>query len=381
LPIGGNWGILATSDYQLVTMINDKQEVSTTPSSNTGSIRQGASTSGLTAHLDYLVVCGVVDNVSVVENVLGAGFGSVFDWGNSTPRTIGVRYDGYACDALGIMIAWRSLESSSSVAVRVSIPGKPLSHAGFARCRDVSRAFLALGCYATRFDWAIDDYDRKLNISTLHQSCRDGSMSGARNYTYMSSARVGGTDVGESLYLGSASSDKLVRVYDKNAESKGEINSIRYEVQWRDELAQAALLLYCADSDCDDTVSEISRRGVGAVRFIERVSEVASRCPLVDWYQEFVNRVGGWCKHSVSRLQTTITDKIRWVERSVAKTLALVCSWHGFDNGMWWLEKIIREATVNQSRKNEAYVETLRRRLSVSAMSYGDASVILSWDV
>jgi hypothetical protein len=31
-----------------------------------------------------------------------------------------------------------------------------------------------------------------------------------------------------------------VRIYDKFVESKGEVNSIRYEVQWRDQLAHAA---------------------------------------------------------------------------------------------------------------------------------------------
>jgi hypothetical protein len=362
-------------------MIDDIQGICATPTSNTGSIRQTSLDNGLTAHLDYLVVCGVVDNVSEVENILGAAFGSVFDWTTSTPRTIGVRYDGYAVDALGIMVAWRNLDNLQQLAVRVSIPGKPLSHAGFERCREACRAFLTAGFYATRFDWAIDDFDRKLQISVLHQSCRDGSMSGARNYTYMSSARVGGKDVGESLYLGSASSDKLVRIYDKNAESKGEINSIRYEVQWRDDLAQAALLVYCQAGASGDTVLVLSKKGVGAVRFIERVSEVASRCPLVLWYQEFVDRVGGIEKHSVSRLQTTITDKMRWVTRSVVKTLALIYSWSGFQNAEWWLTQQIRDAIANQSPRNTAYLETIRRRLTVGEMSYNDATTILSWDV
>jgi hypothetical protein len=362
-------------------MIAENQDMCVTPASNTGSIRQTPPDNGLTSHLDYLVVCGVVDSVSEVEVILGAAFGSVFDWTTSTPRTIGVRYDGYAVDALGIMVAWRNLDNLQQLAVRVSIPGKPLSHAGFERCRDACRSFLARGFYATRFDWAIDDFERKLEISVLHQSCRDGSMSGARNYTYMSSARVGGKDVGESLYLGSASSDKLVRIYDKNAESKGAINSIRYEVQWRDDLAQAALLVYCQAGTSSDTVLVLSKKGVGAVRFIERVSEVASRCPLVRWYQEFVDRVGGIEKHSVSRLQTTITDKMRWITRSVVKTLALIYSWSGFQNAEWWLTQQIRDAIANQSPRNTAYLETIRRRLAVGEMSYDDAATILSWDV
>jgi Replication initiation factor len=330
--------------------------------------------------MDYLVVCGVVDSVPEIESILGAAFGSVFDWTASTPRTIGVRYDGYAVDALGVMVAWRRVESLGRLAVRVSIPGKPLSHAGFERCRDACRAFLARGFYATRFDWAIDDFDRKLEISRLHESCRDGSMSGARNYTYMSSARVGSRDVGESLYLGSASSDKLVRIYDKKVESRGEIDSIRFEVQWRDKLAQAALLVYCREGASEDAVLELSQKSVGAVRFIERLSEVASRCPLVSWYADFVERVGGIMRHSVSRLQTTITDKMRWVSRSVVKTLALIYSWSGFENAEWWLSQQIRDAIANQSPRNTAYLETIRRRLAVGEMSYDDAATILSWD-
>jgi hypothetical protein len=373
------WGIIYFSN-KVELYSNIMKQIYATPDSNTVSNRQVSECStGLTAHLDYLVVVGQVSSVDEVQAALWAFSGSHFDWSNSTPRTIGIRYDAFSVCALGIQIAYRSLGASGLFSVRISIPGKPLSHAGFERVQALGKWFVAHDFGCTRFDWAIDDYERKLSLSDIRNSISEGGVSGARKYKYVESGDIGKDSDGTTIYLGSPRSDKMIRFYDKNAESGGELNCIRYELQARNSLANHYYLKYFSGEQNENIISEVSQMAVGSLKFIRPENEVLSRCPLCEWWAEFLGRIGGCIRVSISRLQTTIADKIHWVQRSVGATLAIIAQVKGWGYLEWFLDSLVREKTANLKPRQDAYIATVKDRLAVNEGTFDDYLNIATW--
>lgn len=88
---------------------------------------------------------------------------------------------------------------------------------------DYSKTY-APGFYADMYSWGL--------MSTRFRSC-------------------GRTKVikAETVYFGQRSNGKYVRIYDKSAESKGEVDSIRYEVELKQNMARAFCDYYIVNSD------------------------------------------------------------------------------------------------------------------------------------
>lgn len=91
---------------------------------------------------------------------------------------------------------------------------------------------------------------------------------------------------GATVYFGSAASDQRFRAYDKNLESDGEVDAIRYEMQLRDEAAETMVkALLDAPGDWG---SAMAVRLVSMVDFREPgLVNTASR-PRMPWYEELV---------------------------------------------------------------------------------------------
>jgi len=96
----------------------------------------------------------------------------------------------------------------------------------------------------SRLDVALDGFDRKITPRQFAEACVDGSLCGekavlrkvvvtrVRRDNWNWSRRKGGC-----LWVGGANSSRLLRVYDKEVESKGEITSVRFELQNRNRFA------------------------------------------------------------------------------------------------------------------------------------------------
>jgi DNA relaxase NicK len=179
--------------------------------------------------------------------------------------------------------------------------------------------------------------------------------------------------------MGSSQSDKQVRIYDKNVESKGEVNSIRFEVQFRDDLAHYSFLMYFAHESCEPAVKEASSYALGSVDFIDRVSSVLSRCPRSAFWEDFIALVGEAVRLSVPRLQTMLSDKKRWVENQVVGTIALISRCIGYDDTLHWLQQQIREKLVARNTRADEFVQTWKDRLVVERGGFEDFFAISSW--
>ena len=356
-------------------MISPYLDLCPTPSGNTGSFRQAPTGFGKTsrqvsqnaensgtieAHLDYMVVCGIVSSVSLLESALWATFGANFLWSEARPGTHGRFYESNVVTSTGVMLSHSIRMDKGGIDYRLSIPGGVLQSTTEGKLRDFGRYLMSIGGRCTRFDWAIDDYSRLLDISTILSHCEQHRVSGFGRKQLIRSWDSKGRLVGETLYLGSKKSDSILRIYDKNLESNGKINAIRMELQARDNIAHSYFVDYFADEKVGDTFSRISRRVIGKYRFVLNTSEVLSRCPDVDWWAEFVSRLGGQIKIRERREQPQLSDKKRWVERQVAGTLALIKRCVGYDNFVKWLDDCVDDMWRLKDEKHQNWYDNWR---------------------
>lgn len=95
--------------------------------------------------------------------------------------------------------------------------------------------FIGLATTVTRLDLAVTlqdlDIDRDWTAIALRQASFDGRVDSGLLKTH----RIEGTPDGRTLYVGSRSSDRYIRIYDKTAESKGiwPERSWRWEIEYK----------------------------------------------------------------------------------------------------------------------------------------------------
>jgi DNA relaxase NicK len=366
-------------------MVAQKPKGFGTPTGNTGLSRQESKNASgskpelsqkaqvgdrIEAHLDYLILCGTVSSMSELDSACWAAFGVRFLWSESRPGTHGRFYESNVVTSTGLLLSSTPSKIPGQTDYRISIPGGVLQSTTEAKIRDFGRLFMSMGARCTRFDWAIDDFARQLDIDTVLAHCESGRTSGFVNYRYYRTGASGQKAVGTTLYLGSSQSDQMARIYDKNVESGGKINSIRFEIQVRDNIANSYFCDYFADGDVTEIFRKMCRRAIGKYRFVHNTSEVLSRCPDVDWWAEFVRRIGGQIKIRQRREQPQISDKKRWIERQVAGTLALLLKCLGVDNAIKWLVESIKYQADIKSEKHENYYSNWRNSKGRDAISF-----------
>lgn len=114
--------------------------------------------------------------------------------------------------------------------------GAALAHVD---CWQFLRQAVALNWKVTRLDVAYDFLNVSEGVEDTYNAYRSRSHYPKRQTTFVSGER------GATLYIGSRSSAKMVRIYDKAAEQNISMDWIRFEVEYKAEAAQnaAALIL------------------------------------------------------------------------------------------------------------------------------------------
>lgn len=129
----------------------------------------------------------------------------------------------------------------------------------------------------------------------------------------------------ETIYIGSRSSDLMIRIYDKAVEQGiEEIDWERWEIVLKKEKIKEAIPLLKKD------ISQTFRSILYTYfRPLKKVESNKSRSKVESWYLKFLGKVE---KISLYRdpSQKTIEDKWNWVEKQVAPTLSLLAL--AFDN-------------------------------------------------
>lgn len=167
----------------------------------------------------------------------------------------------------------------------------------------------------TRLDVAIDT-----DLVHIHQF-RDAARAGkivcaSKNVRYLESF----SDEGDTLYIGSRTSDRMLRVYNKAVEQNMEPGIVltRVELETKGGLAQAtaSALIDGRVTEQEVIASYADFRELDATRTNKR-----TRC---SWWDAILESATKVVLAGKTALVETVERKLAWVQRSVAPTLALL---------------------------------------------------------
>jgi hypothetical protein len=131
-----------------------------------------------------------------------------------------------------------------------------------------SSFFIGLAGNVSRLDLAVtlrdDDIDRDWTEIALRQCSFDGRVDSGLLKTH----RIEGTPDGRTLYIGSRSSDRYIRIYDKTAESKGVYpeRSWRWEIEYKKPRAGMVAARLLRQGGGANAVIDVVRSGLVDLR-------------------------------------------------------------------------------------------------------------------
>lgn len=315
------------------------------PVGNTGLFQSRVAPTGTFAHLDTLVLCG--DGVALfkifdtIDRCLNCQFDTTRDYAASH----GQGYQHNLHGQLGLLLSYNCSPYDDTVQYRLSVSGQVCNATSIGCMEALCRQFSMWGCHATRFDWAIDDYDRKLSIDDWIELARLECYYGARKHDEYKSIKKGGIDCGSTIYIGRAGGTQRLCIYDKNIESGGAINAIRMEYRFYDEKANYFFNCFLANGAKDSIAQKISGACLGRIGACESKLVTGKALALLRIWHQLSTSIAEKIKTTFPKKPTTIENKKEWISKSVAPTLAMLLTSMGYRKFLKWLLNLVSGAT------------------------------------
>jgi DNA relaxase NicK len=293
---------------------------------------------------------GSTDIIGVIDRFLGV----TFDIVNPIGRKIGVWWDRCYSSPSGSLYSERD-GFLGKVHCRLSISGEACTRVGNRKLRG-----FALWCQAnlrglkcSRIDLAVDDYSQMLEYDQIKTALEQGQYAGFKMADCVKN--YGSKWHGWTIYLGRRLSDKFVRIYDKYAESKGQIKATRWETEYKHELANKVFAAYLEfPEDEAEFQSKIVDIAIGGVAFVDKKDKNIIRCSLLDWWREWLAFLQ--CspfRVRTAKAETSINKKQNWLSRSVVRSLALVKDAIGEIRFEHFLDTEMAEARLKYTNMDE----------------------------
>jgi len=203
--------------------------------------------------------------------------------------------------------------------VHLVLPGAPLNAAGTAGQRAMLDLLVARDASFTRIDLQLTDERPVVTPQGVWDALSRGeAVTRVKVWDWM---ERGGSRTGSSVYVGAATSQQRLLVYDKAAESDDAVPGVRWELRAHDEAAETlAVQLH----ETDDWGAVWAGRVVGFIDFREATDATNSaRRPRVGWFEELVAGAAKMRGYPPRALRT-LEDVRRWLHRQVAPSLATV---------------------------------------------------------
>jgi len=190
----------------------------------------------------------------------------------------------------------------------------------------------ALDCKCKRIDVFWDDYKRIVSLEELGRVADVGDFSMFRISSANRTKNRTRKENDGLLYnavtfgrRGCKGSGKYLRVYDKNLESNGESNCIRWECEFSQEKAQEVFTWLVGASGNLDVFATLCGSLIGGcINFVHRTGEKhIGRLDVYEFWQEVIKLLGVLSVR-IAKKENTLTGTIEWVEKQVAPSLALI---------------------------------------------------------
>lgn len=256
------------------------------------------------------------------------------------PWHSGKRWEHHGISAYGLMWAWDDPTPERVGKGWICIKGSYLSYLEPEVVHALLRILiLDFGVKTTRLDFALDDFSKAV---TPHQVLECGF---ARQFArFKRPPRFAGDAADGSLTVtfGSRFSDKLLRIYDKAKESKGEINAIRWEIEFKDEVAHvhACQFIDCAWEELP--YQFVAQAVTGSIEFCEagKGRRLDRQGGLLRWWQDFKAAIGS-VRLPVPRKPQTYERRKAWMRAAWSKTAAMLEMMNDSGIPFWSLMKSI----------------------------------------
>ena len=169
----------------------------------------------------------------------------------------------------------------------------------------------------TRIDMALDDLTPHFTVAEVWQFLdKDMYVAKFRKKDHYESYHADGSLLGETVYMGSRSSDMFLRVYDKQAEQKVDFPWIRWEFEIKHDCADIVADYLLNKSVCDVMYGTL----VEYVRFINLDNERKSRCSIHEKWMSFVGDAKSM-KYHVVKYIPTLEEKEDWIDKQVMPSI------------------------------------------------------------
>lgn len=189
-------------------------------------------------------------------------------------------------------------------------------------------AQLSRACHHfSRIDISVDIFDKGRTAWKLHDIVAQGTdMFGRRKVRLV---RGGDMSAGCTVYVGSRSSPKMLRVYDKNAETKGEVPATRVEFELK--------------STASEQVSRLLSQDFGWLRATGLFNGLLQE--FADWseFPAIENMLYGEIVVIETVERPRLLDKKEWLARQIAPTFLKEPNGYGGELWAWFKDMIERE--------------------------------------
>ena len=328
----------------------------------------------ITAHIDWLQFVGEVPSgkqwalFAAVEKLTG----EMVHLRPGKPTQVGNEYQNSGRSLKSVKFAWNNPDADGNCSVLISIPGKVVSSMKMLKVRELALEMVGAGLRATRLDSTIDDYGKRLNFSVIAESLISGNYSKFQTWRFQYSSKGGA-----SFKLGSPESPRSTTIYDKSVESKGKIDSIRIETKFGAKLAHDVLLKWLmidpdelGDSWEGESARYLAESVIGSINFINRQlkpkEKNLKRIPRLDWWQEFVDLIGGEIYHTALIPAPTLEKTSTWHDNQCFRSL--VCVMNGFgDRGREWFEYRLQMAQATLKPVHLHRIEQFKQEYALYA--------------
>lgn len=212
--------------------------------------------------------------------------------------------------------------------VTLDVPGKPLDTIaqGDLHLFLVGLRYFSPVC--TRIDVFFDDYQRLTTPTELDKIVRKGDHSRFRKAQFRQVGEFkNGSYVIEHSEIdfgsrGENGSGKYLRVYDKDLESKGEKDCVRWEIEFCKERAHKVFDELSQTTTVDDFAGKCGSYIGGSVLFVHRNGDKnICRLDVYEFWVQIQESLGSLIVR-IEKKVSNIGDMYRWVRNQVSATLA-----------------------------------------------------------
>lgn len=177
------------------------------------------------------------------------------------------------------------------------------------------------GANVSRLDIACDDRAGYLSMDDVLSKVQENEINSRMTARSVVVSFNGTRRSGATVYIGAASSDFRVRIYDKALEEGIDGHWVRVELVMRGKNSKA----FVAQMTNCENVGKLAAQVINdKFSFIERDDSNISRCTVCDWWTKFVDELEAVRLVARKVIQHTVERISGWVEAQVGPSLAIL---------------------------------------------------------